>query len=187
MVKKIYSLLFSVFAFAAVGVDAQMLKKQITNDTYKFRLDLPAGVASSENAPGAVVEYRAADETLGKHALFFLKRVITLRQSPAEKMEAYMKDASTVENFDKDFIESMKQSFPDIKSLERSFAYFGERPAVQGTYSFTVDGEQIKGRYVLLFVKEQTSVYVFSWASKTAMFDDWNKLAEKTVGSLKTY
>ena len=40
---------------------------------------------------------------------------------------------------------------------------------------------------MLLPVKEQTAIYVFSWASKLSMYDKWNKEIEKSVASLKTY
>ncbi len=66
-----------------------------------------------------------------------------------------MREATTIESFDKEFIGSMKVGFPDIESLDKGFIYFNDRPAVQGTYSFTREETPMKGRYMLVLVKEQ--------------------------------
>ena len=174
-----------VFAFIVSEAGAQ--EKQFTNEKYKFKLDLPAEALIGETGLDAVFEFRGIEKTFGQNALFFLKRVISIKMTPIEKMEDYLKQDSTVEAFDKDFISTMKQSFPDIKSLDKFFSYFNERPGIQGTYTFKVGGEEIKGRYLLLLVKNQSSVYVFSWASRTSSFENWNKVAEKSLGSLKTF
>lgn len=185
MIKKICFLLFFVFVFSALVCLAQ--EKQITNEEYKFRLNFPEGVFSTDDKL-TLVEFRGSEKNHGLDAIFFLKRVMPVNISPIEKLETYMKEASTVEAFDKDFIESMKLSFPDIKSLDKSFSNFNNRPAVQGTYTFTMANKsEMKGRYMPLLVKEQSSIYVFSWTSKATMFENWNKAAEETISSLKTY
>jgi len=185
MIKKICFLLFFVFVFSALACFAQ--EKQITNEKYKFRLNFPEGVFSTEDKL-TLVEFRGSEKNHGSDAIFFLKRVMPVYISPIEKLETYMKEASTVEAFNKDFIETMKLSFPDIKPLGKSFSYFNNRPVVQGTYTFTIyNKSEMKGRYMLLLVKEQSSIYVFSWTSRATKYENWNKAAEETVSSLKTY
>ena len=38
---------------------------------------------------------------------------------------------------------------------------------------------------MLVLVKEQSSIYAFSWTSSAKTFDGWNKASEETVKSLK--
>ncbi len=105
--------------------------------------------------------------------------------SPIERLESYMKESATIEGFDKDFIGSMKLNFPDIELIDKNFVYFNNRPAIQGTYSFTREETPMKGRYMLVLVKEQSAIYVFSWTSKMSLYESWNKASENTVKSFK--
>ncbi|MBA3691895.1 MAG: hypothetical protein H0W77_00320 [Acidobacteria bacterium] len=132
-----------------------------------------------------VLEFHGTKKKYGEDALFFLKRVMPLKITPMERLEFYLKEAATIEGFHKDFIGSMKVGFPDIESLDKSFIYFNDRPAIQGTYSFTREETPMKGRYMLVLVKEQSAIYVFSWTSKTTMYKRWNKASENSVKSLK--
>jgi len=185
MNKLFYFLLFLVFLFSAPEVFSQ--ENQIRNEKYKFKLDAPAGGVSGKTAD-TIVQFRGTEKEHGADALFFLKRIMSFDISPVEKLEAYMKDAANVERFNNDFIGSMKIDFPDIKSLGKEFSYFNERPVVQGTYSLTTSGgSKMNGRFMLMLVKEQSSVYVFSWTSRESAYEGWNMLAEKTIASLKTY
>ncbi len=76
-------------------------------------------------------------------------------------------------------------SFSDITSIDKSFIYFNDRPTMQGTYSFTREETPMKGRYMLVLVKEQSSIYVFSWTSKMSVYESWNIASENSVKSLK--
>ncbi len=181
MLKKNILLFFLIVNFVTVSFGQD---KQIINDNYKFTLNYPTGLLSLENGT-TVLELHGTKKKYGEDALFFLKRVMPLKITPIEKLESYLKDAATIEGFDKDFIGSMKEGFPDTKSIDKSFIYFNDKPAVQGTYSFTREKTPMKGRYILVLVKEQSAIYVFSWTSKTSMYESWNKASENSVKSLK--
>jgi len=182
MLRKNILLFFFLVSFVTVSFSQD---KQITNDKYKFTLNYPNGLLPLEDGT-TVLEFRGTKKKYGEDALFFLKRVMPLKITPIEGLESYLKEATTIESFDKEFIGSMKVGFPDIESLDKGFIYFNDRPAVQGTYSFTREETPMKGRYMLVLVKEQSAVYVFSWTSKTSRYKSWNNASENTVKSLKT-
>ncbi len=77
-----------------------------------------------------------------------------------------MKETVNIEDMNTNFIDSMKPSFTDITSIDKSFIYFNDRPTMQGTYSFIREETPMKGRYMLVLVKEQSAIYVFSWTSQ---------------------
>lgn len=181
MLRKNILVFFFIIGFVTVSFGQD---KQITNDKYKFTLNYPNGLLPLEDGT-TVLEFHGTKKKYGEDALFFLKRVMSLKFTPIEGLETYLKEATTIEDFDKEFIGSMKVGFPDIKSIEKSFIYFNDRPVVQGTYSFTRKETPMKGRYMLVLVKEQSAIYVFSWTSKTSIYKSWNNASENTVKSLK--
>ncbi len=181
MLRKNILFFFLIVSFTTVSFGQD---KQIINDKYKFTLNYPTGLLSLENGT-TVLELHGTKKKYGEDALFFLKRVMPLKITPIEKLESYLKDAATIEGFDKDFIGSMRVGFPDIKSIDKSFIYFNDRPTVQGIYSFTIEKTLMKGRYMLVLVREQSAIYVFSWTSKASKYKGWNKVSEHSVESLK--
>jgi len=52
-----------------------------------------------------------------------LKNIKTVKISP-EKLESYVKETVNIEDMNTNFIDSMKPSFPDITSIDKSFIYF---------------------------------------------------------------
>jgi len=182
MLRKNILLFFFLVSFVNVSFGQD---KQITNDKYKFTLNYPNGLLPLENGT-TVLEFHGTKKKYGEDAVFFLKRVMPLNISPIERLESYLKESATIEGFDKDFIGSMKVGFPDITTIDKSFIYFNDRPVIQGTYSFTRKEIPMKGRYMLVLVREQSAIYVFSWTSKTSMYESWNKASENAVKSLKT-
>ncbi len=182
MLKKNILLFFFLVSFVTISFGQG---KQISNEKYKFTLTYPTDVLPTKVGE-TILEFRGTKKKYGEDALFFLKRVMPLNISPIERLESFMKEAATIEGFDKDFIGSMKLNFPDITSIDKSFIYFNDKPVIQGTYSFTRKETPMKGRYMLLLVEEQSSIYVFSWTSKTSMYQSWNKASENSVKSLKT-
>jgi hypothetical protein len=182
MLKKNILLFFFLVSFVTISFGQG---KQISNEKYKFTFTYPTDVLPTKIGE-AILEFRGTKKKYGEDALFFLKRIMPLKISPIERLESFMKETATIEGFDKDFVGSMKTSFPDIISLDKSFIYFNDKPVIQGTYSFVREGTSMKGRYMLVLVKEQSSIYVFSWTSKMSMYESWNKASEKTVKSLKT-
>ncbi len=181
MLRKEIILFFFLVSFVTISFGQV---KQITNEKYKFTLTSPTGLLPVEDGT-TILEFHGTAEKYGKDALFFLKSVIPLNISPIERLESYMQDVANIEAMDKEFIDSMKPGFPDIKSIDKSFIYFNDRPAMQSIYSFSVRKTLMKGRFILVLVKEQSSVYVFSWTSKVSMYESWNKASEKFVKSLK--
>jgi hypothetical protein len=181
MLRKNVFVFFLLFSFVTVSFGQD---KQITNEEYKFTLNYPTDILLTKVGE-AILEFRGTKKKYGEDALFFLKRVMPINISPIERLESYMKEAATIEGFDKDFIGSMKLNFPDIESIDKNFVYFNNRPAIQGTYSFTRKETPMKGRYMLLLVKEQSSIYVFSWTSKTSIYERWNVTCENSIKSLK--
>ncbi len=97
-----------------------------------------------------------------------------------------MQNPQTQKSFDKTLMDSMKSSFSDVHSINKGFVYFSERPAIQGTFSFTVRKTPMMGGYMILLVKEQSSLYSFSWSGEKKFFDEWNIASEKAIASLKT-
>ena len=180
MLRKNTLLFFFIVGFVTVSFGQD---NQITNDKYKFTLSYPNGLLPLENGT-TVLEFHGTKKKYGEDAIFFLKRIMPLKITPIEDIEPYLKDAATLEGFDKDFIGSMRVGFPDIESIEKSFIYFNDRPAVQGTYSFTREKTLMKGRYMLVLVREQSAIYVFSWTSKRSKYKGWNKVSENSVESL---
>lgn len=180
MLKKNITLFFFLISFVTIAYGQG---KQITNEQYKFTLNCPADMSITEIGD-TVLEFRGTKKTFDTDAIFFLKNVVTVK-IPLDKLEAYMQDAPNIEDMNKNFIESMKIGFPDIVSIDKNFIYFNDRPTMQGTYSFTKNEIPMKGRFMLVLAKEQSSIYVFSWTAKTSMYESWNKASEKSVKSLK--
>ena len=181
MLRKNISLFFLLIILATVSYGQG---KQITNEQHKFTLICPADVLLTD-VGDTVLEFRGTKKKYGEEAIFFLKNIKPVKISPIEQLESYMKEPSSVAKMDEDFIGSMQIGFPDIASIDKGFVYFNERTAIQGTYSFTREKTPMKGRYMLVLVKEQSSIYVFSWTSKTNKYDAWNKTSENSVKSLK--
>ncbi len=182
MLRKKMILFFFLVSFVTVSFGQD---KQITNDKYKFTLNYPNGLSPFQDGT-TVLEFHGTNKKYGEDAVFFLKSIIHISNPPVEKLESYMKETATIEDFDRNFINSMKVSFPDITTIEKSFIYFNDRPAMQSTFSFTLRKKPMKGRYLLLLVKEQSSIYAFSWSSKASVYERWNKASENSVESLKT-
>jgi hypothetical protein len=157
---------------------------QITNDKFKFTLTHPIGLSPVVDGY-TVLEFRGTSEKYGTDAVFFLKNVSRVKAEPIEAVEEYMKESANIESINTNFIKEMKQTFPDIVSIDNSFIYFNQRPALQGFYTFTVRKTPMKGRYLFVLVKEQSSIYSFSWTSKASGYEIWNKASEDTVKSLK--
>ena len=96
-----------------------------------------------------------------------------------------MQETENIESMNTQFIDSMKISFPGINSTGKSFFNFNERPTMQGTYTFTRNKIPMKGRFMIVLVKEQASIYSFSWTSKASQYESWNEASEQLVRSLK--
>ncbi len=181
MLRKNILLFFFLVSFVTVSFGQD---KQITNDKYRFTLNYPNGLLPLEDRT-TILEFRGTKKNYGEDALFFLKDIKTVKISPIEKLESYMKETVNIEDMNTNFIDSMKPSFTDITSIDKSFIYFNDRPTMQGTYSFTREETPMKGRYMLVLVKEQSAIYVFSWTSKTSMYERWNVACENSIKSLK--
>src|SRR5688500_7411460 len=144
MLRKNLLLFFFLIGFALVSFAQD---NQINNDKYKFILTYPAGLSPIVDGY-TVLEFRGTKEKFGTEAIFFLKNVNRVKAEPIEAVEEYMKVAANIESIHKDFINEMKQTFPDIVSIDNSFIYFNQRPSLQGTYIFTVKETPMKGRYL---------------------------------------
>ena len=182
MVRKNILLFFFLLSFATISFGQD---KQITNEKFKFTLNYPNGLMPYENGT-TVLEFRGTKKNYGEDSVFFLKRVIRVFISPIEKLEEYMQDAPSIEAMSSDFIDSMKVVFPDIIATDTGFVFLDDRAAMQCTFSFTPKKTPMKGRFMLVLVKEQSSVYAFSWTSKASLYERWNKAAENSIKSLKT-
>ncbi len=180
MLRKNITLFFILMSFVAVTCGQG---KQVTDEQYKFTLDCPVDVLVTDIGD-TVLEFRGTKKKYDTDAVFFLKNIKPVK-IPLDTLEAYMQDTPNIEEMNKNFIESMKIGFPDIVSIDKNFIYFNDRPTMQGTYSFTKDEIPMKGRFMLVLVKEQSSIYSFSWTAKTSMYESWNKASEKSVKSLK--
>ena len=110
MLRKNILLFFFIVGFVTVSFSQE---NQITNDKYKFTINYPNGLLPLENGT-TVLEFHGTKKKYGEDAVFFLKRVMPLKITPIEDIESYLKDAATLEGFDKDFIGSMRVGFPDI-------------------------------------------------------------------------
>ena len=97
-----------------------------------------------------------------------------------------MQDVPSIESMSKEFIDSMKVAFPDIKSTGEGFVFLDDRASMHCTFSFTLRKTPMKGRFMLVLIKEQSSVYAFSWTSKASLYERWNEAAENSIKSLKT-
>jgi hypothetical protein len=181
MLRKNILLFFFLTAFVTASFAQD---KQVINEKHKFTLNYPNGLSPHEDGTN-VLDFRGTKKSYGEDSVFFLKKIIPMFISPIERLEGYMKEPANIEAMGNDFIESMKSGFPDIVSTDNSFTYFNDRPAMQCTYSFTSGKTPMKGRFVLMLVKEQSSIYAFSWASKMSLYESWNKTSENSVKSLK--
>ena len=119
MLRKNILLFFFLVSFVTVSFGQD---KQVTNEKYKFTLTYPNGLPFAENG-NTVLEFRGIKENYGEDAFFFLKNIKTVKISP-EKLESYMKETVNIEDMNTNFIDSMKPSFPDITSIDKSFIYF---------------------------------------------------------------
>lgn len=181
MLKKNVLLLFLLVVFVT---NCFGQGKEITNEEYRFTLTYPVNVLLTD-VGDTVLEFRGTKKKYGEEAIFFLKSIKPVKISPIEKFESYMQDTENIESLNAQFIDSMKISFPDITSINKSFIYFSDRPTIQGTYSFTKEKAAMKGRFMLVLIKEQSSIYSFSWTSKASKYESWNEASEKSVKSLK--
>jgi len=87
----------------------------------------------------------------------------------------------TVRMFHNTLISGMVESFPDLVSVDREFKKVGDRPAISGTFKFASDGNPMRGRYLIVLIKEQKALYTFTWSSDERHFHDWNEASEEAV------
>ena len=100
-----------------------------------------------------------------------------------DDVAAHMRFPATVRMFHNTLVSAMMDNFPDMVSVDRGFAEFARRPAISGTFTFTSGGNQMRGRYMIVLVKEQRSLYTFTWSSDEKHFKDWNEAAEESIRS----
>jgi len=98
-----------------------------------------------------------------------------------------MKSEKAVRSFDDAFIRSMSSSFPAIRAAGCRFEYFRERPAIQGTFTFGRGKAAMKGRYLIILISEQASLYTFSWSASKRRFIKWDKQSRASVESLTIF
>lgn len=182
MLQRICLILFFVLGCSVIISFGQ--DNQVTNEEYRFSITAPTDSAPVKDGT-TIVEFHGSRKNYGADARFFLKRVMPFSNSTVEKVESYMKEAANIAAFDKQLIDSMKISFPDTESTDKGFIVFNDRPAINGEFLFTVGKKSMKGRYLIVLVKEQSSLYVFSWSTKTNSFEKWNAASENSVKSLK--
>jgi hypothetical protein len=130
-----------------------------------------------------IIEFAGDSSRYGTGASYFLSS-IRIVPAPEKELEAYMQRPSAATRFQRGLIASMKNLFPDIQSLSNSFTYSGKRPTVQGTFSFTSKKKEMLGRYMIVFVREQSALYTFTWTSDKAFFEVWDKASEAATNSL---
>lgn len=182
MFKNILVAVFAIlsgFALISAGQEA----KRISVKEHKFSITNPVDTVQSPSRLG-IIEFDGNERSYGAGARYFLSSIKPLSM-PIDAMEAYMKSMEGSDLFDNRLVSSMKFSFPDVRTVSKGFVYFHGWPAVQGIFSFTVRGVPMKGRYMIILVKEQSSIYSFTWSSNNRNFNKWNKAAEKATGSLE--
>lgn len=173
---------FLILSFVTVSICQD---HQIKNDKYKFTLNCPHGLTIYEDK-NTILEYRGTEKNHDRDSLFFLKSIMLVKDSFINQLESYMNQPSTVEGMNNDFIGSMAKSFPSISSVDSGFIYFNERPTIQGVYTFSqVNKTPMKGRFMLVLIKEQSAIYVFSRTAKKNQYENWNKTSEDTIKSLR--
>jgi hypothetical protein len=181
MFRKSILLFFFLLIFAAISFGQD---KQIINEKYKFTLNYPNGLIPYENGT-TVLEYRGTKKNYGEDSVFFLKRVIAMSTTSMGELESHMKDVMSIEAMSSNFIDSMKASFPNIKLVDKGSVYLDDRIAMHCTFSFALKNMPMKVRFILVLIKEQSSMYAFSWTSKASLYERWNKAAEDSVKSIK--
>jgi hypothetical protein len=168
-------LLVSVLTGFTFGQKAERL----TNAEYGFSMVPPRKSAAADTS-GAIIGFEGDGKRYGPAAQSILSSVKRVSMPMAE-VEAYMKLPTTVRMFHNTLVSAMMDNFPDLSSLERGFAEFEHRPAISGTFTFAANGEQMRGRYLIVLVKEQRALYTFTWSSTEKHFKDWNAAAEASV------
>jgi hypothetical protein len=153
------------------------------NEKYHFSIAAPRGAAVVEN-DRSVMNFSADPKVHGPLARF---SVTSVRQvaMPLEEIVPYLKMQATSKLFERTMIGAMRSAFPDVRALHSDAIEFRKRTALEGMFTFTADKSPMRGRYLIVLVEEQRSLYTFTWSSEERFFAKWNKAIEDSVGSLK--
>jgi hypothetical protein len=151
-------------------------------EEYGFSIVGPDDSTLNENHR-TIVEFLGNEKTYGAKARFVLSSIRPVGKKLHE-LESYMKDDKTVKMFDNLLVGSMKSYFPDIRSENKGFKVFKERPTIHGTFSFTVGPVAMKGRYMIILVAECSSLFTFTWSADNLHFNKWDKQSESSVFSI---
>ena len=167
--------LFSVLTGFALGQKAE----RVTNAEHGFSM-VPPNKSTAADTLGAIIGFEGDGKRYGPAAQSSLSSVKRISM-PMDEVEAYMKLPATVRMFHNTLVSAMMDNFPDLSSKERGFSEFDHRPTISGTFTFAAGGEPMRGRYLIVLVKEQRSLYTFTWSSREKHFKDWNAAAEASV------
>ena len=140
--------------------------------------------SEASGRPGSVLDFTGDKKIYGENARYVITSVHPFSTN-VEDAEGNMKKELMLKAFEDHITEALKSVFPDLHSTGRGFIYLNQRPAVHGTFTFTASNRPMKGRYMILMVKELSSFYSFTWSSEERYFAEWNRLAEISTASLK--
>ena len=160
------------------GVSGQK-EERVTNAEYGFSMVPPKKSAAADSL-GAIIGFEGDGKRYGPAAQSILSSVKRISM-PMDEVEAYMKLPATVRMFHNTLVSAMMDNFPDLSSVERGFGEFEHRPAISGVFTFAAGGEPMRGRYLIVLVKEQRALYTFTWSSRDKHFKDWNAAAVASV------